>query len=78
MFDMEPAEDHILKFVRLLSLNPNEITVRRTVGEKTIFEISIPSDEANEANTFLGVIQAIVAYTTGLLCDQFEVKLLGK
>ena len=75
---MDSVKEDLLKLVRLLSNHPNDVEVKRSSAEPTVFEISVRSEDLKEANSYLGVIQAIVVYTTGLSCDQFEVRILGK
>jgi len=75
---METAEEQILKFLRLLCTYPDDIDVQQTNERTAIFEIKVRNEEVSEVNKYLEVIQAIVAYATGLLCDQFEVRISGK
>jgi hypothetical protein len=75
---MGEAENKILQFLRLLSNYPEDVVIKQANERVLVFEIIVRSEDMTQINKYLGVIQAIVAYETGLLCEQFEVRIFGK
>ncbi len=75
---MEKAEDQILSFCRLLCTYQGDLEVKQLNESPIIFEIKVRKEEVAEIRKYLGVLQAIAAHASGLMCDQFEMIILGK
>lgn len=75
---MEKAEEQILSFLRLLCTYPDDLEIKHFAENAAVFEIRVRQEEVAEVRKYLGVLQAIVAHASGLMCDQFEVRIFQK